>query len=320
MRFRGDRLRTRASETLTGWCFVLPALVHLLAFSLVPIAVAFGVSLNKWSLLRPDRIDFVGLGNYTAAVREPAFWNALGNSAKFALLSVPTGIAVALAVALLVNRPLRGIAVFRTLYYIPAISSGVAISMIWIWIYLPDTGLLNTMLLGLLGEHGLLAGLLRALHIAPLTSIDFLNRTGWALAALAFMSIWTGLGPRMVLYLAALLNIPQPLYEAAQLDGASKVDSFVHVTWPSLAPTTLFVLITSTIGALQVFTPVYMMTKGGPNDSTDVIGYHIYTESWVNFHTGLAAAKSFLLLAVIVAISVAQIQMMRRQLAGYGAG
>lgn len=148
-------------------------------------------------------------------------------------------------------------------------------------------------------------------------SVDFLNRAEWAMWALVFMSIWTGLGPRMVLFLAGLLAIPQSLYEAAELDGAGKVRCLFSITIPMLVPTTLFVLVTSTISALQVFTPVYMMTRGQPEDTTDVVGYHIYTEAWVNFNIGLASAKSFVVLAVIVAISVIQFRLMRNSLREY---
>lgn len=175
-------------------------------------------------------------------------------------------------------------------------------SMLWIYVFLPETGMLN-LLLRMIGVR----------------SIAFLQDSTWAMWALAFMSIWTGLGPKMVLYLAGLVGIPQSLYEAAELDGAGKLRSFWSVTLPMLAPTTIFVLITSTIGAMQVFTPVYMMTKGGPEDSTDVVGYHIYTEAWVNFNTGLASAKSFVLLVIIGGISLLQFRLMRRQLEGYSA-
>ena len=138
--------------------------------------------------------------------------------------------------------------------------------------------------------------------------------------ALVFMAVWTGLGPKMIIYVAGLLGIPESLYEAAELDGASALARFRSVTLPILAPTTLFVLVTSTIGAFQLFTPIYMMTKGGPNDSTDVVGYHIYREAWQKFHAGSAAAQSFVLLLVIAGVAYAQYVMMKRQLEGYSAG
>jgi multiple sugar transport system permease protein len=177
--------------------------------------------------------------------------------------------------------------------------------------------MLNTMVLSALGPGSFLH---REWRLPAVQSVDFLGRSEWAMFALAFMSVWTGLGPKMVLYLAGLLGIPNALYEAASLDGANRWRQFWSVTLPMLAPTSFFVLITSTIGAMQVFTPVYMMTQGGPEDSTDVVGYHIYTEAWVNFNTGLAASKSFVLLAVIVLISIFQFRVMRDQLRGYSAG
>jgi multiple sugar transport system permease protein len=285
-----------------GYAFIAPALLHLLVFALVPMGYAFYVSLHKWQIFKPEKA-MVGLDNYSYALQEDAFRNAMWNSLKFALMSVPLGMFVALLVAILVNQKLRGVTVFRTLFYIPSIASGVAIAMLWIYVYLPDSGLINM-----------------TMTAFGLKSIDFLNRPEWAMWALAFMSVWVGLGPRMVLFLAGLIGIPQSLYEAAELDGAGKLRSFWNVTLPMLIPTTLFVMVTSTIGAMQVFTPVYMMTKGGPEESTDVVGYHIYTEAWMNFNTGLASAKSFILLAVIVAISVVQFRMTKSRMEGYSAG
>ena len=192
-------------------------------------------------------------------------------------------------------------AFFRTLFYIPAITSGVAIAMLWIYVYLPERGAINAML-GALGFTD---------------TTDFLNNATWAMPALIFMSAWTGLGPRMVLFMAGLVGISPTLYEAAQLDGATRIRQFWSITLPMLAPTTFFVAVTSTISALQVFTPVYMMTKGGPDGATDVVGYHIYSEAWMNFHTGLAAAKSFVLLAAIALVSAFQFRLMRKQMRGY---
>ncbi|HZH97819.1 MAG TPA: sugar ABC transporter permease [Fimbriimonadaceae bacterium] len=292
----------KGRREILGWVFIGPALLHLLIFALIPIGYAFYLSLFKFQLFKGGG-EFVGLYNYTLSLGEEPFINALWNSFRYALMSVPLGMFTALLVAILVNQKLRGVTVFRTLYYLPAISSGVAISMLWIYVFLPQTGLINM-----------------TTAVFGIESVDFLNKSEWAMWALAFMSVWTGLGPRMILFLAGLIGVPQSLYEAAELDGAGRLRSFWSVTLPMLAPTTLFVLVTSTIGAMQVFTPVYMMTKGGPEDSTDVVGYHIYTEAWVNFNTGLASAKSFILLAVIVVISIVQFRLMREQMKGYSVG
>lgn len=284
-----------------GWAFVGPALAHLLVFALIPIGFAFFLSLHKWDILRDDK-PFVGLLNYQRLFDDGEFWNALLNSAIFTAASVPLGLAAALAVALLTYQKLAGMAAFRVLFYLPAISSQVAIAMVWIYVFLPKTGMINT-----------------ALGLAGITNeTDFLNQIGWAMAALVFMSIWTGLGPRMVLFLAGLAAIPQTLYEAAAIDGATGSAQFWKITLPMLAPTTLFALVTSTIGAMQLFTPVYMMTKGGPMGSTDMVGYHVYTEAWVNFRLGSASAQSFVLFAVILAVSLIQLRLMQAQIKGAG--
>lgn len=285
-----------------GWLFVAPALIHLIVFAGIPILYAAYISLFDWRILR-DEMPFVGLGQYVDVMRDTRFWQAMWNSVRFVILSVPAGTIVALLVALLVAQKLRGMAFFRTLFYIPAISSGVAIAMLWTYVYLPETGLINTFL-AFFGRE----------------SIDFLNEKGWAMPALAFMAVWTGLGPKMVIYVAGIMGISPSLYEAADLDGASSIRKFFSVTVPMLAPTTLFVLVTGTIGAFQLFTPIYMMTQGRPEDTTNVIGYHIYTEAWRRFQVSTAAAQSFVLLLAIAIVAYAQYRGMKRQLEGYSAG
>lgn len=289
-------------QNRAGWVFVAPATLHLLVFAIVPIAYAFWVSLFDWRVLKGS-MPFVGLGKYAEVAADPTFWNALLNSARYTLLSVPAGMAVALGVSLLVSKRLWGVTVFRTLFYIPAVSSVVAVSMLWIYVYLPENGLINAT---------------AALFGRP--STDFLNDPFWAMPALAFMSVWTGLGPRMVVYVAGILGVPPALYEAAELDGAGGWTKFRHVTWPMLAPTNLFVLVTGTIAAFQLFTPVYMMTKGGPLDTTDVVGYHIFSEAWQKFHISTASAQSFVLLVVVGLFAWIQFRMMKRQLEGYSVG
>jgi len=285
----------------TGWWFIAPATLHLLVFALVPVASAAYVSLFRWDILRDER-TFVGLDQYRRLMSDAAFWGAMGQTFKYALLAVPGGLVAALLVALAVSQPLKGMAWFRTLFYIPAVSSGVAIAMLWIYVYLPERGLINTMLQGL-GQP----------------SIDFLNESGWALPVLAFMSVWVGLGPRMIIYVAGLMSLPVTVYEAASLDGASGWQKFWRMTMPLLAPTHLFVLVTSTIGAFQTFTPVYMMTNGRPMGTTNLVGYHIYVTAWENFNVSAASAQSFVLLFLLGLVSLAQFRMMRRRLEGYDA-
>jgi multiple sugar transport system permease protein len=280
-----------------GYLFVAPATLYLVLFSFVPMVVAAYLSLYRWPLLNPDR-EFVGLGNYVEALRDPFFRGAFVNTLLYAAMSVPLGMLSSLAVAVLVSQKLRGMAFFRTLYYVPAVSSGVAISMVWIWVFMPQDGLVNYCL-RLVGGAG---------------DVDFLGDPHLVMPALVLMSMWIGLGPRMVIFLAGIQGIPQSLYESAQIDGAGAWQRFWHITLPMLVPTTFFVLVTSTIGAFQLFTPVYVMTKGGPRRATDVVVYHIFKEAWHKFHIGSASAQSYVLLAVILVISLIQFRLMRRQL------
>lgn len=280
-----------------GYLFVAPATVYLAIFSFLPMIIAAYLSVHRWPLLSDHR-PFVGLANYAEALSNPFFRRAMLNTLLYTALSVPLGMVSSLAVALLVNRKLRGMAVFRTLYYVPAVSSGVAVSMVWIWIFMPNDGLINWCL-KLFGASG---------------QTDFLGEPHLAMLALVVMGTWMGLGPRMVIFLAGLQGVPESLHEAASIDGCGPWNRFRHITMPILAPTTLFVLVTSTISSFQIFTQVYVMTRGGPRRATDVVVYHIFKEAWHKFHAGMASAQSYILLAAILAISLIQFRMMRRQL------
>lgn len=285
-----------------GWGFVAPATIYLAAFTLLPMAVAAWMSLHSWHLLKPERA-FVGLANYLALARDPLFRGAVLNTLLFVIVSVPMCVAAALAVAVLAAQPLRAVGFFRTLFYLPSVSSQVALSMVWIWILLPQSGLINT--------------LVRALGGAGDT--DFLQEPRWALFCVALMTVWIGLGPRMVIFLVGLQSVPATLYEAAALDGCGGWRRFVHVTWPTLRPTTLFVVVTTTIAQFQVFTPVYVMTQGGPRRSTDVLLYHIYQEAWLKLEAGMASAMTYVLFALILIAAVLQFRLIRTSAAGEAA-
>lgn len=297
-----DSGRRARAQAATASIFLLPAMAHLFVFVLFPILFSMYLSFHRWDVLKSYK-PWIGAGNYERLIADPLFWNSLWCSTYYALGSVPLGTIVALAVALLVHQRLRGVALFRTVYYLPAVSSAVAISMVWTFIYLPQTGLLDW----LLGHLGFVAA----------GRIDWLESTVWAMPALIFMSVWLGLGPRMILFLAGLAGVPETLYEAAAVDGAGRWLSFRAITLPLLLPTTAFVVITSTISAFQVFTPVYMMTRGGPVWHTDVIGYHIYNTAWRQFHMGLASAESYLLFLVILAVTLVQFRLVSRSVGEY---
>ena len=286
----------RRREGWVGWLFTAPAFVHLLVFALLPIAYAFYLSLFKANLLK-DQKAFVGLNNYSFAFGEETFWNALWNSAKYAVFSVPFGLAVALGVALLVNQKLKGVTIFRTLYYIPAITSGVALAMLWIYVYLPEVGAINTML-GWLGIEN---------------KTDFLNNASWAMPALIFMSAWTGLGPRMVLFLAGLVGISPSLYEAADLDGASRWKQFLHITLPMLGPVLLVVGVITVSGYFQLFAEPYVMTRGDPLQSTVSVLYFMFEEGFKWWNLGRASAVAFLLFLIILGATALMLRLGRRK-------
>lgn len=299
---------SRERRNWQGYLFAAPASVYLAVFALFPMVYAGYLSLHRWHLLKEEH-PFVGWENYGRLFSDPFFRNAVWNTLLYVGCSVPLGVLTALGVAALVSQKLRGVGFFRTLFYIPAVSSPVALSMVWIWILLPEVGLINSTIKWLGLDSWKWAGLDG--------STNFLAQPGWAMAAIVAMSLWIGLGPRMIIFTAGIQSIPDSYYEAASIDGATGWQRFRHITVPLLAPTTLFVVVTTTIAAFQVFTPVYVMTRGGPRRTTDVVLYHIYTEAWQKFEIGMASAMSYVLLAMIMIVAVVQFRIMRR---GWSAG
>jgi multiple sugar transport system permease protein len=285
-----------------GYLFVAPATIYLATFAFFPMVFAGYMSLHRWHLLKQEH-PFVGLANFAQMFANPFFRNAIYNTLIYVAFSVPLGVVTSLAIAALVAQRLRGVGFFRTLFYIPAVSSQVAISMVVIWILLPEVGLINNFM-GWLGLDN---------------TTNFLAEPGWAMAALIAMSLWIGLGPRMIIFMAGIQSIPETFYEAAAIDGATAWKRFRYVTLPLLAPTTLFIVVTTTIAAFQLFTPVYMMTKGGPRRTTDVVLYHIYKEAWQKFEVGMASAMSYVLFAMILIVAALQFRIMRRGLIEGGA-
>ncbi len=298
----------RRPQRWTGYLFVAPATLYLAVFSLLPMIIAGWLSLHRWHLLKPEH-PFVGLQNYVNILNDPFFRHALYNTFLFVVFSVPLGVISSLLVAALLARPLRGVGLFRTILYIPAVSSQVAISMVWIWILLPEIGLINQTLHGL---NTLLDAVSLGSWSLP-TDTAFLNHPVSAMGALVAIFIWIGLGPRMILFVAGIQQIPTTLYEAADLDGCSAWHRFRYITLPMLAPTMLFVVVTTTIAAFQIFTPVYMMTKGGPRRSTDVVLYHIFTEAWQKLEFGMASAMTYILFTMIALVALVQFTVIRPQ-------
>jgi multiple sugar transport system permease protein len=266
----------------------------LLLFSAAPLLFAFYLSFHRWNLLEPAK-PFVGLAHYVDLAADGLFWNAAKNTAIYSLY-VPLTMVCALGVASLLNRRIKGVALLRAIFFLPYITSFVAISIVWQWMYDPDFGLFNWML-GLVG----------------LGPYPWLNDPSTALLALILMAVWIHIGFQMIIFLAGLQAIPNELYEAAMIDGAGPWRRFRRITLPLLKPTTFFVLVTSIIGSFQVFTFVYVMTEGGPLHATDVIVYHIYQNAWQFLRMGYASAMSWVLFAVIFAITLLQFRFLGRR-------
>lgn len=284
---RTARTPLRLAEAARAWAFLAPSFVHLLVFSIGPILFALWLSFHEWNLLSTTR-PFVGLGNYRELAGDAGFRRAIGNTTIYVLF-VPAGMVVALALALLANRRIPGVNLLRTVFFLPYVTSFVAISLIWKWMFQPDVGLLNN----LLARIGLPPG-------------TWLSSPATALPSLMLMSIWMYAGYMMVIFLAGLQSIPATLYESARIDGAGPWRRFRHITLPLLRPTLLFILVTMVIFMFQVFTAVYVMTEGGPLHATDVVVYHIYRNAWEYLRMGYASAMAWVLFAIVFLVTLVQ--------------
>lgn len=285
--------RASVREALAAYCFLLPGFLPFLVFAVLPMVGGFSLSLLEWNLLQPW--TFIGLANFRGLLADGEFWSAMRVSALFTLGVVPTGLVLALGLAVLLNGGRRGVVFYRTVYFLPVVTATVAVSMVWRWLLAGDLGLVNA-LLGVVGISG------------P----AWLGDTTWALPAVIVTSVWKGLGYSMVLFLAGLQNIPQDYYDAAKLDGAGAWDRFRDVTLPLLSPTTFFVLVVSIISSLQVFDQVFVMTNGGPYRSTVTASYFIYETGFKLLNMGYASAAASVLFLVILVASIFQWKLQRR--------
>jgi multiple sugar transport system permease protein len=287
-----ERLRETLRQMRKNWTaylFLAPGLLHFAIFTMFALSFAFYISFHKWNIIQPDK-PFVGLDNYVRLFHDPRFLRAVTNTLTF-MVGVPLGLVSGLSVALLLNTKVRGQAIYRTLFYIPVVTPLVVSSIIWKWVYQGDYGLLNYYLL--------------KFHIIA-HKIVWLADPNLALPALVIMGIWGGTGGTMVIYLAGLQSIPQEMYDAAMVDGASPLQRLLYITIPLLRPTTFFLLITSVIGTFQIFTEVYIMTNGGPLNRTTTIGYYLYTTAFRKFDMGYATAMAFVLFAMIFVFTLLQ--------------
>lgn len=291
--------RPERRRMLTGYAFLAPSLLLLLVFVAVPLGFSLYLSVHQWNVISSTK-PFVGWANFAELFQDADFGRAFWNTLVYTL-HVPVGMALALGIAVLLNRDdLRGVNVWRAIFFLPSISSLVAIAMVWQWIYHPEFGLAN-FALGLLG-------------VDPL---GWLTEPQTALLSVMLVSIWLGVGYQMVIFLAGLKGIPASLYESALVDGATGWQRFWHVTLPLLRPTTFFVLVTSVISSFQVFALVFVMTEGGPLGRTDVIAHHIYRNAYDYLRMGYASAMAWLLFLVILAITWLQFRYLGRKVS-YG--
>lgn len=289
------RFWSRSNERI-GYLFILPSFVHLLLFLLIPVVFSFFLSFHDWNQPKFQNAPYIGLDNYNFLMGDRRFWQSMANSAYFTALSVPLGMAFSLLIAVVLNQKLKGVTLFRTLFFMPVISSWVAVSIIWVTLLDPNVGIVNFLL-----------------KTVGLPSVNWLGDARSAMPSLVIISIWKSAGFNMVIWLSGLQGIPQELYEAASIDGANRWQSFWRITLPLLAPTSFFLAITGVIGSFQVFAPVYVITKGGPLDSTDVAVFHIYRRAFQEFDFGYASAQAWVLFAVIFAATLAQIWYVRRR-------
>lgn len=280
---------------LEGYAFLAPALLLLGVFTLLPIGFSLGLSFFRWDMMRPQP-RFLGWENFARLIGDPAFHNALGNTLRYAVATVIPSVAIALALALFLNRKLRGRAWFRSAVFAPVVTSTVAVSLVWSWIYHPQAGLLN-------------AGL-GALGVAP---VRWLADPDTALWAIVGLSVWKSVGYNMVLFLAGLQQVPRELSEAARVDGAAGWRLHRDVTLPMLRPTLFFVLVVATIDAMQVFTQVDVMTQGGPARSTEMVVSYLVHRAFRTYEMGYASAIAWALFVVVVGLTAVQSRFVSRE-------
>lgn len=283
----------RAKRKLTSrdgfWAAVMlsPNVILFGIFTVYPVFAALVLSFNEYDMMSP--MKYVGLQNYRELFADPTFIKVLGNTFVFSIVTVPVGIIISLFLAIALDQKLAGIRFYRTAYFLPTITSMVAIAMVWQWIYNPDFGLLNY-ILGLVGIQG------------P----NWLSSEKWAMPAVMITSVWKGLGFNMLLFLAGLQSINQTYYEAADIEGANWWAKFSRITIPLLSPTTFFVTVMAFISSFQVFDSVFMMTQGGPARSTSVIVHYLYQNAFQYFRFGYACAMAYVLFAIVFVLTMIQ--------------
>lgn len=274
-------------KKITPWLFLLPTVIGLMFFRLGPMIAAFLASFTRWSVFSSPK--WIDLGNYKELFNSEIFWMILKNTFLFSLTYVPGVMVISLFLAVIVNNKIKGITFFRGLFYLPVITSVVAIGVVWSWILSPRFGIF----------YKLLANVFEINNIP-----SFIGDSQYALFTLVIVYIWKMAGYQMILFLAGLQNIPPVYYEAGLIDGASPWQIFRYITLPLLSPTTFFILIISLIQSLQTFDITYVMTQGGPNHASSTLVFYIYVNAFKHFRMGFSSAMSYLLLLIVGTITL----------------
>lgn len=277
-------LKPLGSEKVWVWVLLAPTLLGLAFGVLGSVLATVGISFFHWDLITPPTL--AGLVNFTSLVDDRLFRKAFVNTFVFAALYVPSVMVCSLIVALLLNRAIRGLAFFRTAYFLPAISSAVAVGLVWSWIFAKDTGVLNYLITLVGGEP-----------------VNWLG-TRMAMVSVVIMNVWGAVGEGAIILLAGLQAVPRTLYDAAEVDGANEGRKFWHVTLPLLTPAIFFQLIITTINAFQAFEFIYVLTRGGPNGATTTLVYSIYRNGFDYFRMGFASAQALVLAAIIFVLTL----------------
>jgi len=270
-------------ENTVAWLFILPAILGTLIFIIIPVFCSFSLSFAKWDLL--NSISFVGFDNYREIFREGLFWKILINTIIFALSTSVFGVIIPLILASILNTRIRGSEFFKSAYFLPYITPMIVIGVVWGWIFDPNIGFLN-----------------QFLHL----NINWLYDSKYAMPAIIIVSVWKLIGYNMILFLSGFSSISQEIFEAAMVDGATHLKRFFYVTVPLLSPTIFFVIIVTAISSFQVFDLIYLMTEGGPFDSTNVLVYSIYKNAFEYFNIGKASAIAYVLFVIILVLTLVQ--------------
>lgn len=279
----------KRDERIAGYVFSLPAVALLIAFLVVPIIYTVYYSVFQYQVMRPNDITFIGFENYHKLITDSDFWISLKNTFYFTIVVVPVQCALALTLAMLVSKKFKGVSVFRTMYFSPQLTSMVVIAVLWTVLYNsnPNTGLINALLVNL-----------------GLEPINFLTNERTAMNSIIFMSAWQGAGYQMMIFLAGLQGIPRDQYEAASVDGATPWQQFWFVTIPNLKGTIKYVIMITMIQAMKLFTQPYVMTQGGPRNSTKTMVYYIYTQGFQKGNFGYACSVAAVFFVIVVAMSL----------------